>query len=135
MTNPNNNGHHMPRHSLILLCLSVMIIGLGQIGMKYVALKYTYDSAADFTHNLALNKPIIALMCLVISAYVLAMGLWIIALRDVPLSLAYPFTAFAFIFVPILALIIFGERVNIYYFIGLIMIIIGILFCVRGGNV
>ncbi len=112
-----------------------MIIGLGQIGMKYVALKYTYDSTASFTHNLALNKPIIALMCLVIAAYALAMGLWMIALRDVPLSLAYLFNAFAFIFVPILALLIFGEKVNLHYFMGLIMIIIGISLCVRGSNV
>lgn len=125
----------MPRHSLIFLCLSVIIIGLGQIGMKYVALKFTYDSTANLTHNLASNKPIIGLMCLIITAYAAAMGLWVIALRDVPLSLAYLFNAFAFIFVPLLALLIFGEKVNINYFIGLVMIIIGIILCLRGSHV
>jgi len=57
--------------------------------------------------------------------------LWVWLLRFVPLSEAYPFVALAFIFTPLLATFIFGEKLSLNYFGGLALIACGILVIAR----
>lgn len=52
--------------------------------------------------------------------------LWIYILQNVPLSLAYPFVALGFIFVPAIAFFFFKEPFNIYYVGGIALIIAGL---------
>jgi drug/metabolite transporter (DMT)-like permease len=57
--------------------------------------------------------------------------LWVWLLRFVPLSEAYPFVALAFIFTPLLATVIFNEKLSLSYFGGLTLIACGILIIAR----
>jgi undecaprenyl phosphate-alpha-L-ara4N flippase subunit ArnE len=57
--------------------------------------------------------------------YLSATFLWIFALREIPLSSAYPFMALAFVLVPAGAVIFYGEQLDVRYFIGLALVIGG----------
>ncbi|MEM6811243.1 MAG: hypothetical protein AAF549_02130 [Pseudomonadota bacterium] len=52
--------------------------------------------------------------------------LWINILQSVPLSIAYPFIALGFIFVPMGAYFIFQEPLSIKYVIGVLLILVAI---------
>jgi multidrug transporter EmrE-like cation transporter len=51
---------------------------------------------------------------------------WMLAVKDSKLSLIYPFMALTFIIIPLLAVQLFGEKINSTQFIGLFLILIGI---------
>ncbi len=123
------------KYSLIALLLAVIAIGIGQIGMKYVAQIASYDSALDLKDNLLTNKRTITFFIGICFLYFLSMILWIYGLKNVPLSLAYMFNAVAFVTVPLLAVLIFNESINKFYWIGLVLILSGLYFTVKGSNV
>ena len=51
---------------------------------------------------------------------------WFWILARVPLSRAYPFVVLAFVFTPALAVLFFNESLNIWYFVGLGLILAGL---------
>jgi len=53
--------------------------------------------------------------------------LWIVCLKKVPLSFAYPFLALPIIIVLLLSKIFFGEEVNHYKTIGAFFVVLGII--------
>ena len=56
---------------------------------------------------------------------------WLLALKKIDLGQAYPFMALSFVLVPIGSYLFFNERFSCMYFIGIILIIAGIIFIVR----
>lgn len=57
--------------------------------------------------------------------------LWVLLLKHVPLSRAYPFMALSFVILPLAAYLIFKEPVSMRYVVGLIFFMTG-LFLVAG---
>ena len=57
--------------------------------------------------------------------------LWVWILRSIPLSKAYPFVALAFVFTPLLARLIFDEKLSSGYFVGLGFVAVGIIVIAR----
>ena len=55
---------------------------------------------------------------------------WVYALKTAPLSKVYPFMALAFVFVPLLSWLIFGEVPTARYAFGIVFICAGILLTV-----
>lgn len=55
---------------------------------------------------------------------------WIWCLQEIPLSRAYLFMSLAYIFIPILSWLYFGEMPNWQYFISTLLILSGIVFAV-----
>jgi len=53
-----------------------------------------------------------------------------VILRSVPLSVAYPFTALAFVFVPVTTHLIWGEVYDWKNIVGGLLIIVGIGFSI-----
>jgi undecaprenyl phosphate-alpha-L-ara4N flippase subunit ArnE len=64
--------------------------------------------------------------------YGVATLLWVAVLQQVPLSRAYPFNALSFILVPLAAIVFFGEAASVRLFIGLTLVVIGLI--VVGGR-
>ena len=60
------------------------------------------------------------------AAAVLAAMCWLLALRGVALSFLYPFMALSFVFVPLFAALLFGEKIGPMQIIGLILIVGGV---------
>lgn len=59
--------------------------------------------------------------------------LWIVILQSVPLSKAYPFAALGFVIVPVLAFVIFGEKLTLGYAFGVGLIVAGIVVTANAG--
>jgi len=57
--------------------------------------------------------------------------LWLWLLSRYSLALAYPFTAIAFLIIPLLESLFFGVRTNAPYWIGLALIVAGALLVAR----
>jgi len=80
------------------------------------------------------NGPLAYLSVYLICGLVIYLGLtvlWLWVLRSIPLSKAYPFVALSFVFTPLLASVIFGEKLSYGYFIGLALIAGGIVVIAR----
>jgi drug/metabolite transporter (DMT)-like permease len=108
-----------------LLTLAVVFgIAVGQILFKLAAV--TLSSDGSFWVRW-LNPYLIIALCV----YGLATLLWVWVLRTVPLHLAYPLMALAFLFVPTLAYIFLGEPFQPKVFWGGALIMLGVYISVR----
>ena len=66
----------------------------------------------------------------VVSGYVaafLASLSWMVAVRDLPLSVAYPFTALSFVLILIASAVMFHESISAYKIAGVVLILAGIV--------
>ena len=61
----------------------------------------------------------------------IAMVLWLMILRQLSLTEAYPWTALIYIITPIASTIIFGELLKPQYFLGLALVIVGVFIATR----
>jgi drug/metabolite transporter (DMT)-like permease len=102
----------------------VALISVGQILFKYSALQ------SDKSPGIAalVRNPY---LILAVAIYGLATLLWVWQLKYVPLNRAYPLFALAFAIVPLLSWCFFGERIRMIYVAGVVLIIAGIILCVR----
>ena len=111
--------------AIILIC--VLGISIGQILFKlaspYFPTVVSWSSIIEFLFNKYLFSALIV--------YGFATILWVYALRLVPLSIAYPFMALAFIIVPILGVIFLNEPFHWRTLLGAGLIIIGLIVIVR----
>ncbi|MBY7668177.1 MULTISPECIES: EamA family transporter [Vibrio] len=111
--------------ALILIC--VLGISIGQILFKlaspFFPTALTWSSLIGFVFNKYLFSALII--------YGLATILWVYALRLVPLSIAYPFMALAFIIVPVLGMIFLNEPFHWRMLVGAGLIIMGLIVIVR----
>lgn len=68
-----------------------------------------------------------------ISAF-FASACWFLVLTKFSLSYAYPFIGFTYLMVLLAAVLIFKEPYNLYKFIGVFLIMVGILVSSKGGD-
>jgi drug/metabolite transporter (DMT)-like permease len=111
--------------SFLLTLLCVVGIAIGQILFKQAARASGIDASPAGMFN---NWMFAAL-----ALYGLATLLWIYVLRVVPLAVAYPLFALAFIIVPVLAHFWLGEPLRWSSFIGGALIVSGVIVSTRGG--
>ena len=73
--------------------------------------------------------------CVFLAFLLMGLGsiIWIILLRNIELSRAYPFMALCFILVPLLGFIFFNEQLSTPYLIGTMLIIGGITIIAKYG--
>jgi len=104
---------------VVALVFLVVLFALGQVLFKKAALS---GGDGEFLRGLLTVWTLAALIL-----YGLATLLWIWILQTVPLSIAYAFTSLAFILVPIVAHVVFGEALSIKYAIGCGLIVMGVI--------
>lgn len=110
---------------LIQILLSVIIGAGGQILLKYGALKTNLAKEPGFIKYL--NWPIMGGLIL----YAVSALIWIMVLKKVQLSYAYPMVSFGYVIVFVASLLLFNESVNLLRVIGLVLITAGIIFVAR----
>lgn len=103
----------------VLLVLFASLLTVGQLLFKKAALA----SAAEPLPWAFAN----GWMALALILYVAATLLWTWILRTTPLSVAYPFAALAFVFVPLLSAGIFGEPLGARLACGMALIVAGVI--------
>lgn len=109
-----------------LLGITAMIAG-GQTLFKQAALKLQAMPGTGTILGLALIPSFWAALVL----YGLGTMWWIWILQTVPLSRAYPFFALAFAVVPLLAWLLFAEKLNLTYALGAALIMAGVVVTAR----
>ena len=103
----------------------VFLMSLGQILFKKTALSISSSGALGLIDSI-LKAIHIPWLYMALGVYALATIFWLYLLQRIPLTIAYPFSALAMIIVPILAIFLFGEKLNFSYWVGLVLIISGI---------
>lgn len=107
----------------LLVIISVFALAAGQLIFKYVANRISSLSLGE----LAGHPDVAGIFVLGLALYGATTVLWVMALRDLPLSRAYIFAALAFVLVPFGAWFIFGEKLTVNYMIGVALIVTGIV--------
>ncbi|ARO63392.1 Uncharacterized protein B5E39_0878 [Bacillus cereus] len=108
----------------LMIILSVGMGVVGQILLKFGAMKS--QSAAVGIMNF-INVP----NFFGLAFYGLSALLWMIVLRKVDLSYAYPMVSFGYVFVIIASALLFGETINFMKIAGMVCIVAGILFIAK----
>lgn len=115
---------------ILQLISFTFLMSLGQVLFKKTAI--TLSSLGGSAQSLGLVEGIIRALSIpwlymALCVYGLATIFWLYLLQRIPLSLAYPFSALAMVMVPIIAVLVFGERLNWTYWIGVFLIFSGII--------
>ena len=117
---------NLSNFGLCLLC--TLALSIGQVLFKLAALQLSEQSLAKaFLLNAWKNVYLLTALLL----YGVATLLWVWILRRVPLNVAYPFTALAFVFVPAIGVFLLNEPLSARLFAGTLLIVAGI--CIAGG--
>jgi len=109
-------------YSVAILC--VVGVSIGQILFKITA------TLANDGGTFVSFKPIAMLFTAMVVYGVCSMA-WVWVLQKVELGRVYPLTALAFVLVPINCYFLLGERFTNQYFIGVVIIAIGIFVVVK----
>lgn len=99
----------------------VVLLSIGQVLFKYASSKIDIEGKGIFDGFLLNPAFVIA-----IAVYAVATISWLFVLKAIPLRVAYPFAALAFVMVPIFASIFLGETLRFATFAGAVVIIIGV---------
>lgn len=103
-----------------LIIFTVFLLAAGQILFK-IASDNLIITARGFIPSLFDPAILVAL-----AVYGVATVLWLIALKGMPLRVAYPFVALAFVIVPTLAHYLLGESVGWNTYVGALIIGVGV---------
>ncbi|MEM8615696.1 MAG: EamA family transporter [Pseudomonadota bacterium] len=106
----------------ILTICAVACIACGQLLFKMTANRMAGRAVSEWAMDLHVLIPFFISMVI----YAGATLLWILALRDLPLSRAYMFMTLSFVIVPALSAVFFEERLTIGFLIGLGLILVGL---------
>ena len=112
----------MMTYALAVLC--VVGIAIGQILFKLTANSLTE------TGSIFAVKTLTVLFC-ALALYGLTTLLWIWVLHKGNLSRIYPIMALSFVFVPILSHFLLGEKFNTQYFLGVAVLLCGIILTIK----
>lgn len=116
-----NDSPKMTLLQLSLILFTVFLLSVGQILFKLASENIILTSAGILPSLLNI-KLIVAF-----SVYSIATVLWLIALKGVPLRVAYPFAALAFFIVPTLAHFLLGEVLSWNTYVGASIIALGVI--------
>lgn len=107
----------------LLLAATVLLISVGQILLKLGAEGLKGGGSCGVT---------VAGFCLTwhllvgVVVYGLATVTWILTLREMPLSIAYPVVSLSYVVVALLSVALLGEQLSWVYGLGLLLIIGGV---------
>lgn len=114
----------MENMKLVQVLLSVGGISVGQLFLKLAAINLHNPKAIGiWVAGYCLN------LYFIVGVGVLGVStlLWIWVLRTLPLNIAYPFMALAFVIVPLLTYFVLGEPLGWKNFVGAALIIAGVV--------
>ena len=104
----------------LALVFCVVVMAIGQVLFKQVAVNYNKVGSW-------FDASVLGVLAIAGTLYVISTALWVWALRDVAISRAYPVFALGFVIVPLLGAWLFGETLSWKFFVGLALIVIGVI--------
>lgn len=116
--------------NFISLSVVTAALAAGQILFKQLGLSLRGQEPVAGMLSLARNPT----LYLALAIYALATILWIWVLSRVPLTRAYPWIAAGTAIIPLLGWLIFDEQVAASYWVGLLLIVLGLALTQYGGQ-
>ena len=113
----------MIRPGIAWLLTSVCCSSLGHLSLKLAARTLQEAAGLGMAAAAARSPWLLAGICL----HVLALGLWVMGLRQVELSIAYPFIALGLVLVTLLSWSVLGEPLVATHWVGMGLITAGVL--------
>lgn len=113
------------RNLISLLGVVILLMSFAQVSYKLAALNINeYD-------NLVLG--ILFNVWFYVSVFIsaIALGAWLVVIRYIPLSTAYPYQSLVYILTPVLSWLVFDEIVGPSYVLGLVLIIFGLMIVLK----
>ena len=99
-----------------------LILAVGQALFKASALSWVEKDRSGFSIFNIISTTFISSLAL----YGVATVLWIVVLRNLPLSKAYPFMLIGSACIPIIGYFAFNEPITIRYMVGFTIILVGL---------
>ena len=120
----------MTLNSFLIVFISVTLSALAQISFKYGVngVPFVQDGSIISKAWDLFTSPFVVLGLLL---YGIGAILWLFALKQIDLSLAYPFVSMSFIMVFCLSVFFLNEPFNVNRLIGTVTIIVGLLFMAK----
>ena len=107
----------------LCLLLTPALLAAGQLLFKRSADSAACaDSAPHFLSSLLVTPYFWAALAI----YGATTVLWVFVLSRVPLSSAMPFVALSFVIIPIIGVVVLGEKLNFLYWFGVALIVAGV---------
>jgi uncharacterized membrane protein len=102
--------------AIILIIFSTLFISVAQIFYKLASTNFTFSLELIYNYYLFIG----------LFLYAIAALFLILALKRGELSTIYPMIATSYLWVALLSMFIFKEAINLFKWIGIILIIIGV---------
>jgi drug/metabolite transporter (DMT)-like permease len=118
----------------LLLCLSIGLAVGGQLSMKAGMNKVGEVKAADLSQPFELVGRVVRSVWAVMGVllYAISAIFWLIVLSRVNLSVAYPMVAAGYVVVVLYSWLVFKESVRWFSWIGLFLIVAGVVITAQG---
>jgi len=124
----------MSSTSLLYIFGSVVVTAVAQLCIKVASRQFSGGATAGNAVSLAgslVQQALHPLSIVAVFAYAISLLLWFLALRDVPLSVAYPFAGLTMALVAALGIVVLGESVDLPKLVGITLIIAGVVLLAR----
>ncbi len=120
--------------NVVLLILSIGLAVAGQLSMKAGMNKVGEIKSEDLKHPVELIGRVVKSAWAVIGVllYAISAVFWLVVLSRVNLSVAYPIVAVGYVVVVFYAWLVFKEPVKWFSWIGLALIVIGVIITAQG---
>lgn len=116
--------------SLISWFALLVVVVLGTVGQ--LALKYAFHPSQSRGTSTSMRGLLFSLYFWIwFICYVLVTALWLIVLRIIPLSQAFPALGLTFALVPLASAHLLGEKVVFTQWLGIVIIVIGVVLVVQ----
>lgn len=102
----------------VLLLAFPVGVGAGQVLLKIAAQR--------MQRGVSLATIADPMLLAAVGLYGMLGVVWILILRQIPLSTAYPFVAVSFAVTPLLGWLLLGDKPNGAYFVGIVLICLGV---------
>ena len=119
---------------LLIILASVVLTSGAQLALKVASGRFRDVTAADGLVGSVINQLLDPLTIVALMLYVGSTILWLLALRQVPLSLAFPFSGLTIAIVAALSMMILGEPISWQHATGIMLIMIGVAMLANTGS-
>ncbi|MGO4222705.1 EamA family transporter [Lysobacter sp. TAF61] len=111
------HGNGLNFVTLAMIIATIAMLASGQVLFKYAAASIDFGNIRSY-----FSLPLLVALAL----YGIATIAWLAVLARVPLSVAFPFYGLGFLLVPLLSVLVLGERLRYSSLLGGLIILIGI---------
>lgn len=111
----------------LMIWSSVVLSAVAQIFLKHGLNRARRNSPRGGTPAMLLSVVTQPFVWLWAASFVVATGLWLVGLRRLDLSYAYPLISFGYVLVNLLSGYCFGERVDQNRWIAILVISLGVM--------